>query len=213
MKEGLEKKILEVAREEFFKKGFKRTSMRNIAKKADITFSNIYYYFKDKDALLLEVVKPLMTRLDQIFSIWDNSSFDDVSIDAYTDEEYQEQSVRMLTGLALQYKEEFNLLLFNSQGSVIENIEKKYIDRATQSLLAYMKILSDKYPQLQIEISEPFIRMISTHSFTVIGEIVSQDISDGELDLFMQNLVSFNTSGWKGILYKKKYGKELAKAV
>jgi len=214
VKTGIEKELLEIARKEFFEKGFKGTSVRNIAQKAGITFSNIYYYYENKDAMFLEVVKPLKDKLDNMFGIWHDIDPAYITIEAYTDEEYQKQSVETLMKLIQQYKKEFNLLLFNAHGSVVEDIQKKYIDSATQSGMAYLKKLEEKYPELNINTSEVFIRTMSAHIFTIIGEIVSQDLSADEIKRFMEDLVAFNTMGWKGILYKnKKYEEKLSYAI
>ena len=213
MKKGIEKEILEIAKAEFFEKGYKGTSMRSIAKKASITLSNTYYYFENKDALFLEIIKPLKTKLDMMFGVWHNTETIEISIDAYTNAEYQQQSVKALVELAIDYKKEFKLLLFQSQGSALENVKKIYIDSATQSSGIYMQKLSEKYTDLNIEMSKLFIRTMSAHTFTIIGEIVSQDLSIREIEQFMKELVTFNTSGWKGILYINKHEKEKTSTV
>ncbi len=205
MKKGIEEEILEIAKSEFFEKGYKGTSMRSIAKKASITLSNTYYYFDSKDALFLEIIKPLKDKLDMMFGVWHNNETIEISIEAYTNATYQQQSVKALVELVIKYKEEFRLLLFQSQGSALENIKKTYIDSATQSGGIYMRKLSEKYIDLNIKMSEFFIRTMSAHTFTIIGEIVSQDLSTKEIEQFMKELVTFNTAGWNGILYINKH--------
>ncbi len=54
-KEHIKSAILNAARIEFFKKGFKRASMRNISSISSISTSNIYNYYKNKDELLEKV--------------------------------------------------------------------------------------------------------------------------------------------------------------
>lgn len=202
MKPGIEKNIVKAAKKEFFQKGFKACSMNNIAKDLNISSSNIYYYFENKDALFLEVVKPLKEELDKMFGIWQHINPAYVSVEAYTDEQYQKRSIETLIKLSLKYKKEFNLLLFNAQGSALEQLCNSYIDGATRSGMEYLRVLSEKHPELNLNISEPFIRAMSAHTFVVIGEIVSQDLNKDEIASFMEDLVVFNTQGWKGIIYK-----------
>lgn len=204
MKDGIKIEILKVAKEEFFKKGFAKTSMRVIAQKADISFSNIYYYYKNKDALFLEVVKPLKKILDEMFSKWHNIDDTQILLDAYTDEEYQKQSVKALMDLTLKFKDEFYLLLCNSQGSELENLEKIYIQNAAKMGMDYVERLAKKYPDLNIKMSRLFMLTMNAHIFTIMGEIVSQDLSPDEINQFMKDLVLFNTSGWKGLIYANK---------
>ena len=55
-KEDIEQRIIEVATDEFMKKGYENTSMRVIAYKANTSLGNIYHYFKNKDLLLQAMV-------------------------------------------------------------------------------------------------------------------------------------------------------------
>jgi AcrR family transcriptional regulator len=56
-------KLIEVAIDLFAVNGFKGTSIRDIAKKTGMTISNIYYYFGNKDGLLLAILKRSSNRL------------------------------------------------------------------------------------------------------------------------------------------------------
>ncbi len=203
MKTGVKTEILKIAKKEFFDKGFNKTSMRVIAKKAGISLSNIYYYYENKDALFVEVIKPLKKILDNKFEEWYQIDDSQIDLEAHTSKEYQEQSVKMLMDLTFKYKKEFYLLLFNSKGSKLENITKDYIERATQSSMEYINKLIKKYPDLNIQMSRLFIKTMSAYNFTIIGEIVSQDFNTNEINQFMKDLVLFNTSGWKGLIYNK----------
>jgi TetR/AcrR family transcriptional regulator, cholesterol catabolism regulator len=49
--------ILNMAEQLFALRGFEGVSMREIAEACDITKANIYYYFKDKESLYLEVLE------------------------------------------------------------------------------------------------------------------------------------------------------------
>jgi len=59
--------ILEAATEEFYIHGFKHSSLREIARRADITAGNIYSYFENKQALLDAVLAPTIEILTKIF--------------------------------------------------------------------------------------------------------------------------------------------------
>lgn len=51
LKKDIRKDILFVAKSEFLAYGFKETSMRTIAKKANVSLGNIYNYFNPNYAL------------------------------------------------------------------------------------------------------------------------------------------------------------------
>ena len=54
--------ILKIATEEFAKYGFDAVSMNDLVKKLDINKATIYYHFKDKKSLYLEVIKIVMEK-------------------------------------------------------------------------------------------------------------------------------------------------------
>jgi len=56
-------KLIDVAIELFGSNGFKGTSIRDIAKLTGMTISNIYYYFGNKDGLLLAILEYSSKRL------------------------------------------------------------------------------------------------------------------------------------------------------
>ncbi|MBO1332748.1 TetR/AcrR family transcriptional regulator [Streptomyces sp. VRA16 Mangrove soil] len=50
------KAIIEAAREEFSEQGYGATSIRNIAKRAGVSLSALYYYYKGKQELLVAIL-------------------------------------------------------------------------------------------------------------------------------------------------------------
>ena len=60
LKEDIRSRILTVARQQFERKGYVKTSMREIAELAGVGVGNIYNYFTSKDELFHEVVRTLM---------------------------------------------------------------------------------------------------------------------------------------------------------
>ncbi len=56
-------KLIDVAIELFAANGFKGTSIRDIAKLTGMTISNIYYYFGNKDGLLLAILEHSAKKL------------------------------------------------------------------------------------------------------------------------------------------------------
>lgn len=61
-------RILKVAQKTFAKKGFKATTTQEIADKAKVNKAMIYYYFRSKDNLYLEVLKNFFNKISSSFS-------------------------------------------------------------------------------------------------------------------------------------------------
>ena len=59
-KDYTHEQIVEIAKREFLKNGYAKTSMRDIAKGAGIGVSNIYNYFKSKDELFARFAGQLL---------------------------------------------------------------------------------------------------------------------------------------------------------
>lgn len=59
-------RILEAALELFRKRGFGRTTMRDIAQEAEVALGAAYYYFDSKDALVMEFYKRAQRELDPL---------------------------------------------------------------------------------------------------------------------------------------------------
>ena len=68
-KEKIKIRIEDAAREDFLKLGFTKTSIRNIAKKAKISTSNIYNYFKSKDYLFYSLIDPVYEKIKTLLSV------------------------------------------------------------------------------------------------------------------------------------------------
>ncbi len=63
-KEEMSQTILEIATDEFIKRGYENASMRVIAQKANTTLGNIYHYFPNKEILLETIVLPVLEDVE-----------------------------------------------------------------------------------------------------------------------------------------------------
>jgi len=65
-------KLIEIATEMFAQNGYENTSMREIAERAGISKPAIYYYFKSKEELFLEMLKTTFQKfvksIDEVFT-------------------------------------------------------------------------------------------------------------------------------------------------
>src|SRR3982750_4975900 len=62
-----EKKLVieEAARELFIVQGFHATSMRDIAKKAEVSLGNLYNYYETKEAIFESIINRYLKVIDQ----------------------------------------------------------------------------------------------------------------------------------------------------
>lgn len=197
-KEDIQRRIREAAEKEFLDKGFKGASMRSVAKDAEVGLSNIYNYFKNKDEILGEVLSPLLNAFDELLEQHNDPRY--ISKDIFTSEEYQLEHTERFVQLILKFKKELKLLLFHSHGSSYENFWNEFSDKQTETGWKYLQKMKEKYPQVNTTMSEFFIHIMSSWWLTIIGEIVSHDLSKDEMKQFFSDYVAFSTAGWKKLM-------------
>ncbi|MDR1407477.1 MAG: TetR/AcrR family transcriptional regulator [Tannerella sp.] len=68
MKQSVENKIIEAARIVLYEKGYNGAGMRDIARKADVNYALLHYYFKTKDKILEIIFREAFSLLFQRIS-------------------------------------------------------------------------------------------------------------------------------------------------
>jgi len=190
--------ILKVARKEFIDRGFKDTSMRTIAKKAEVGLSNIYNYFKNKDEIFKEILSNLLNELDKIM-VKHNSP---EGIDLYVDdaEEYIRGQIKMFLDLVDNYKEDFRLLLFKSADSELENYREECIKVYSKTGKEYIEMVKQKYPSINSNISDFFMHTMSSWFMSSVAELVMHDLTHEELEQFITEYMCYATAGWRSVM-------------
>ena len=149
LKEDIQEKILHIAEEVFSEKGYKDASMREIASRTGITVSNIYHYFTNKDEIFRTILKPVLNDLyAKIYSHDANQ----MSIEVFTNSDYQQESVQEYIDLVSEHRARLRMLLFQAQGSSLENFRSEYTDAMTRTIFVFFQGMKQKYPHLNIGI-------------------------------------------------------------
>ncbi|PIE99780.1 MAG: TetR family transcriptional regulator, partial [Maribacter sp.] len=115
-KTDIRKTILEVARRSFLENGYRKTSMRTIAKEANVTLSNIYNYFKNKDEILEVILQPVLGDIEQLFNRYNDPYYATtnwIEVDDISEIKEFKEHVKLI----ITYQKEFDLLLHNCSGS------------------------------------------------------------------------------------------------
>ncbi len=198
-KDDIRQNILTVAKKSFIEHGYRKTSMRDIAKDANVTLSNIYNYFKNKDEILEIILQPIFVLMnesmkrhkdvDYAFNEWFNTN-DITQIDEFN------EHMKFL----VDYRQEVNLLFNKCSGSKYENIKEEWIDSYTESSKEYMENIKSKYPQVNSNLSEFFIHTLAAWWIQVLSEIASHNLSEEEILQFGKEFMTFGTGGWKMLL-------------
>lgn len=199
IKEHTKNVILETAKGEFLAHGFKAASMRAISRRAGVSLSNIYTYFRSKDEIFCAVVDPFICNLELLLKQYHSGQY--VSLDVFVSGEYQHNVIVSTMKLVKQYREVIFLLLFRAGGSSMENFREDIVENNIEMGTQYMRFMKDKYPYLNIAVSELFVKIAGRWWVSVFEEIARHNqLGDDEAEQFIADYVRFSTAGWKTLL-------------
>lgn len=202
-KKNIRRKIIQVAKQEFISSSFKNTSMRTIAKKANVTLSNIYNYFESKDEILVEILNPLLLAFEKLTKAHNGANR--ITVDWFTIETYQQRMLDDFLEIINNYRPELKLLLFRANGSSLENYTATLIDQHTEMGIEYFKLMKQRYQYINDDISPFFIHTASSWWVAIISEIVShEELTEKEIRHFIKNYITFGTAGWKTLMNIEK---------
>lgn len=197
LKEDIQENILRVAEKVFFDKGYKDASMREIASRSGITVSNIYHYFTNKDEIFHTILKPV---LNDLYAMIYNHNASQMTIDVFMDSDYQKASVQEYIDLVSEHRHRLRLLLFQAQGSSLENFRSEYTDLMTRTITVFFQEMKLKYPHLNITITNFFIHLNTVWLFALLEELVLHHIKKDEMQNFITEYIAFETAGWKELM-------------
>ncbi|PID63325.1 MAG: TetR family transcriptional regulator [Ignavibacteriae bacterium] len=198
-KADIQKTILEVAKKLLLEYGYQKTSMRAIAKEANVTLSNIYNYFKNKDEILEVILRPVLKDMEQLFKRYNDPYYittNWVEVDDISEIDEFKEHVKFI----IMYQKEFDLLLHKCSGSKYENIKDYFIDRYTESSRNYLQLMKDKYPQVNKEISDFFLHTTAAWWIQIVSEIVSHHLNKEEILQFLKEYMTFGSGGWQRLM-------------
>ncbi len=160
--------IVDSALDLFSEKGFFNTSVRQIAKKANVSIGLMYNYFSSKEELLTSITNKALKLIDNIIS-------DDPKLSAEENiEKTLEQFFQLLESkrklLRMMTKISFQLERF---GFVIKMIEKKYIVNI-EVLGKYLKKLGYDNPETEAALLIATMDGVMYQSLT-LGEMIPVD--------------------------------------
>jgi len=190
--------ILQAARQEFVREGFKEASMRNIARQAGVGLSNIYNYFRNKDEIFGVIVSPAKHKLFSF--ITEQHTEATVDFSAVPVFGHHEEAIEYYIELIDQYREEYRMLLYYSQGSSRQDFRDELTDHMTRVSHHYMEMEKEYYPEAA-GVSDFFIHTMSSWMVSILGEMVTHDDMDRpKIRDFFREYFRFSFAGWRELM-------------
>lgn len=173
--------------------------MRGIAGRAGIATGNIYHYFKSKDALFCEVLQPLLQAINRYVTSHNDARH--VSLDVFTLEDYQRESIEEMLALVKRYRAELRLLLFQSGGTSLAGYAGRLVERQTEIGCEYLRLMKERYPHLNIDVSPFMMHIAGATWMMVFTEMIRHtDFNEQELRKGLRQWMTYSTAGWKTLM-------------
>lgn len=191
----LEKKILNVAKSEFLKYGYHKTSFRKIAEILNISHGNIMTYFKNKKDLFDKIVEPALDFMrHSLVENIDYNKITDSQLISYLDfESTKSHNIKLFKDID-KNRELLILLLFNSYTYDYRNIRKDTEKLFCATIDLYIKELIKRKLIKNSQISLTFKRTIASLYINIIEKIILHNMDEHEIEnyaLEMTSLISY----------------------
>lgn len=138
-------KILEVAKSEFLEKGYQGVSLREIAKKCDLSTGAIYGNFKNKEALFDEIISHDLPKILKVFEIAKtktiacNEKVIDIFKNGKITKELLDEAMKMYEYM-YENRESF-IMIYSAEGTQYEKIIKDFTkDDIKSTVQLYKKV-------------------------------------------------------------------------
>jgi AcrR family transcriptional regulator len=179
LKEEIRKKILSTAENMFFELGFQQTTMRNIAEIVGISVSNLYLYYKNKEAIFADVVEGFNRYLFNELKLFLDHNDSDVNI--------TEELSRMLKGMIANNYKKFVILMDKSQQTSYEGVKAQIIQSLKDHLGAQISKANKD--------NEVVFEIIITNFVNGIIDIAKHYKNEAWLEDALNTLVKYHTKG------------------
>ena len=163
LKENVKEKIYQAAIEEFYKKGFLKAKMQDIAKKAGVSVGLTYSYYNNKEDLFAAIVEPIYKEIIQSI---ENEEEKDSKIGDPAN--LFEQESAFILQLLRQKREIFLILIDRSKGTRFEKAEDQIINVTKEHI---KRQLSPKVNSQIFKIDEAFYHILANNFIEGLLEI------------------------------------------
>lgn len=198
LKDDIRDKILRAAKDKFLRKGYVKTSMREIADASGVGIGNIYNYFESKDDLFRNVVRPV---IDQFQTMLDRHH-GHYGTDALfmTSESYLHETIKEYLYLINNNRSLMKMLMFKAHGSSLENFRERFTDKATALVKEWLHDNKQRHPLMDIGVSDFFIHLHTVWMFSLFEEIIMHDIRMPEMEQIIKEYARFEIQGWRHMM-------------
>lgn len=197
--EQLREAVLRAGKAEFFRCGFEKATMREIAKAAGVTTGAVYCYFPNKMALFEEPVAAPAKGLKEEFEAHVAQMDKDMTEDATSYNQWVPNEPNWLVEYIYENYDAFKLLVCHSCGTSYAHYMDSLVEIEVESTLRFISYLRAA-GLLSREIDEELVHIIASAQFVGIFEPIAHDMSREKAKAHILALEEFYSAGWRKIL-------------
>ena len=190
-KKEIRDRIIQAALADFSERGYLNASMRNIAKIADLSVSNIYTYFESKEKLFYTITNTINEILNELFQQL-------ISVEnTYGSEEFFNQFSTLIAkpigDLIKKHRTSLILIMDRSQGTKYANFKHNFIKRLEEHIWEQMQT-TRRFEER--EVTDPFfVHILATNLVEGLLEISRHYKNDEWVDNNINSLMKYHTRG------------------
>lgn len=187
LKDELRHKILVEAQHLFLQRGYARTSLQMIADKVNISKSNFYHYFKNKEDLFYELTDGAADGLRKLILRLRDKRFD-----LHTGQrEYQVLLTEEVISLLLAEKYGLLLIMEQAEGTRYERLRPSMIDMLAAKIAP---LLADEDNALLLA------QVMASNLLNGTVQILKNRVRPREVRMNLNKLVEYHTRGINALL-------------
>ncbi len=190
--------IFKAAEKLFAKQGYHKTSMEQVADRAEVSVGTVYFYFKNKEDLLVHLIGDIGYQLRNLLGIEFTKS--DGSIDGLS-----RAGIVFFDEFCTQYPERLAIFFRESAGQseAVEIHRKKIFNKLIEDVQAALVRLQEKSgAQFQSSLSAEImaVSIMGMYERIAYHYLIWQDNRSEDIKIIGRDAVAFITGGVKSLL-------------
>lgn len=191
-------KILAAAKEEFLDKGFENSSIREIARKADVTSAALYRHFDNKNEIFAALVEPGLEAINEWTADHETRAYADAE-NGRAEQAASRSEVDMMREVVFPNRDTFKLLVSCSQGTAYEHFIHDLVERQQADLSQGLGWLKQRGFKVN-EISDGALHMMLSAYTTALFEPIAHDYPEEDTMQYYRTMERFFLPGWRELL-------------
>lgn len=189
-KKELQMNIQKTALEIFYKKGYLKTKMSDIAKEMDMSVGNIYTYFKNKEELFYTVVPEETILYFEEVILTAIKAYNDILVSQKESADFFtliEKQMSLITG---NYREVV-IMLDKNEGTIYEGMKERLISKMTEDRILKGESYT-RFKQISDQKSRLFYKIIGQGFLDMILMVLKEEnLSDEEKYQLCMSLIIY----------------------